>query len=259
MCPTKLNQYNHGVLCNPCNEGDSDEHNDNKSGGRAKPIPPTLNTLPSLEGAGSLKGLSNDSYIRTSSPGKSMKLKETGGKRRVPVLPCLREEAGDYVEEKTSHYYQLLKRFENLERDRNRRRRAVEKSVEPIFKVEQGNIIAKLETRMEFLWEVLKEARQEVILAEQLANRVDEVIQDRVAINAPTGKRTEAINVNGDPIFKRKTPRTRNKVRPMKKKRNLESSTFVEFRGSRLVKVKDPTDRLPSRKKPPEKASPSYH
>ena len=226
LCGTRMSRYNLGDLCYCCND------NSKRQG------PSDLIQVEKDPQYTFIKGESTVQYISSSSPGKTMKLKGSGGKRRIPVLPCLREEANNMIEDRMIHYFSLEKRYLGLEKDRDRRQKSITKPVNHVYRIEQENLIQKLSGRMKVLWGDLAQARKEVHGAQELLQRVSEVACDIPKLLHPTGKITPSINSLGEPFNKRRTPRRRKK-KSIDTKLLLSYSTYYgpgPAREDRLIK-----------------------
>jgi hypothetical protein len=149
-----------------------------------------------------------------------MKLKGSGGKRRLPVLPCLKEEAGNSIESINLKLGELEKRWLGLSTDRSRRRKSISRLVDPVYRIEQENLIAKLSGRIALVHKEIRETQQELKTAEDLLQRVTEIACDVVKLSHPTGNYTPARNKsNGWSINKRKQPKRRNRRKLTRKER----------------------------------------
>ncbi len=207
VCRTYLSRYNTGDLCYCCKDS------------KMPPKEPLI-TLASEPQTTFIKGESTAPYLSSSSPGKTMKLKGSGGKRRLPVLPCLKEEAGNSIESINLKLGELEKRWLGLSTDRSRRRKSISRLVDPVYRIEQENLIAKLSGRIALVHKEIRETQQELKTAEDLLQRVTEIACDVVKLSHPTGNYTPARNKsNGWSINKRKQPKRRNRRKLTRKER----------------------------------------
>jgi hypothetical protein len=207
ICQVRMSRYNLGVLCYCCNDN-STGHDPSDSISIDKDLESFTKEGSSVP---SRSAVSTAKYISSSSPGKTMKLKGSGGKRRIPVLPCLREEASAEIENRMCLYYQLEGKYINLKKDRDRRTWSLQRrQVDVVYRVEQENLIYKLSGRISLLCEEMESARKEVYEAQHLLQRVSEIAKDVVQILEPTGNYTAATNQSiGWSINKRKRPKSR--------------------------------------------------
>ena len=206
-CGVCMSRYNLGDLCYCCKDNSMDQN--------------TSDLIQIAKGpeATFIKGVSTAKYLSSSSPGKTMKLKGSGGKRRLPVLPCLREEAIAQIKVLTTTYSRLERKYLNLKKDRDRRAGSLQKPVDPVYRIEQESLIHKLTGRMSLLCEELDSAHEDVSQAQRMLQMVSEIAKDVVKISSPGGKYSVATNQSiGWSINKRKRPKSRRNRKHLSRK-----------------------------------------